>query len=335
MIDFFRSINFLHPYFLLLLVLLPVLGFWYYYKRREHYPTIRMSSGNALGGEVPLRGRLQWLLPILRLLALGALIFALARPQEIFKEEDVTAEGIDILLVMDLSSSMLAQDFRPDRLEVSKRVATEFVEKRRYDRVGLAVFAGEAFTQCPLTTDHRVIKDFLAQLQCGILDDGTAIGMGLATAVNRLKDSEAKSKVVILLTDGDNNAGYVKPITAAEIAREFDVKVYTIGVGTRGKALAPVSRRSNGEYIFGLATVQIDEELMRKIAEMTGGKYFRATTAEALEKIYQEIDRLEKTVIEVTTIKREAERFFPFAFFGMLCLVLELLLRYTVLRTIP
>ncbi len=331
----FDNIHFLHPYLLLLLLLIPALGAWYYFQRRRYYPTITMPRLHGFKGVAAIRGYLQWLLPVLRMLCLAALIIAMARPQEIHKEEDITAEGIDILLVMDLSSSMLAQDFRPDRLEVSKRVAAEFVDKRKYDRIGLAVFAGEAFTQCPLTTDHLVLKEFLTNLECGILEDGTAIGMGLATSINRLKDSEAKSKVVILLTDGDNNAGYIKPITAAEIAREYDVKVYTIGVGSRGKALAPVSRRSDGQYIFGLATVQIDEQLLEKIADMTGGKYFRATSAQALEKIYRDIDRLEKTKIETTTIKRESERFHRFALWGMIFLALELLLRYTLLRSIP
>ncbi|MEM8909555.1 MAG: VWA domain-containing protein, partial [Bacteroidota bacterium] len=271
----------------------------------------------------------------LRAVAFAALVIALARPQETLKEEEIKAEGIDIVLVMDLSSSMLAQDFKPDRLQVSKNVAVEFVSKRQHDRMGLAVFAGEAFTQCPLTTDHAVLKNFLTELECGILEDGTAIGMGLATAVNRLKDSEAKSKVVILLTDGDNNAGYVKPMTAAEIAREFEVKVYTIGVGTRGKALAPVSRRSDGRYIFGMATVQIDEGLLQEIATMTGGRYYRADSEEKLERIYAEIDQLEKTEIEVTSIKRYSEEFYRFAFIGLLCLFLEVLLRYTLFRTIP
>ena len=236
---------------------------------------------------------------------------------------------------MDLSSSMLAQDFKPDRLEESKRVAADFVNKREHDRIGLSVFSGEAFTQCPLTTDHKVVKEFLAGLKCGLLEDGTAIGMGLATSVNRLKDSDAKSKVVILLTDGVNNAGYIKPYTAAEIAREFDVKVYTIGVGSTGDALTPVSRRSDGKYIFGLARVEIDEALLEEIANMTGGKYFRATSGEGLEKIYEEINQLEKTEIEVTSIKRYSEEFHYFAFWGLVLLVLEFLLRYTVFRTIP
>jgi Ca-activated chloride channel family protein len=229
----------------------------------------------------------------------------------------------------------LAQDFKPDRLEASKNVAIEFIGKRQYDRIGLAVFAGEAFTQCPLTTDHRVLIDFVEGLRCGILEDGTAIGMGLATAVNRIKDSQAKSKVIILLTDGVNNSGYVKPLTAAEIAKEFGVKVYTIGVGQEGEALTPISRRSDGRYVFGLARVEIDEELLRQIASLTGGKYFRATTARSLEAIYDEIDRLEKTEIEVTSVKRYSEEFYRFVWLAIFLLGLELLLRYAVLRTIP
>ena len=279
------NIQFVNPEAFLLLLLIPAVGFWYYKRRKQYYATIKMSSLQSIAGIRSWRGRLRSLLPFFRALSCIALVIAIARPQEVLKEEEVTADGIDIALVMDLSSSMLAQDFKPDRLEVSKRVAGDFVDKRKYDRIGLSVFAGESFTQCPLTTDHRVLKEFLAGLRCGLLTDGTAIGMGLATAVNRLKDSEAKSKVVILLTDGVNNAGYVKPITAAEIAREFDVKVYTIGVGSTGDALTPVSRRSDGKYIFGLARVEIDEALLTQIAEMTGGRYFRATSTQALERI--------------------------------------------------
>ncbi|MCP3929068.1 MAG: VWA domain-containing protein [Bacteroidetes bacterium] len=331
----FENITFANPGFLLLLVLLPLAAFWYFMRRRQHYPELRMPGLQPIKGIVSLRGKFHFLLPLLRALAFVALVIALARPQEILKEEDIKAEGIDIALIMDLSSSMLAQDFKPDRLEVSKRVAVEFVSKRQYDRMSLAVFAGEAFTQCPLTTDHQVVKEFLTNLKCGILEDGTAIGMGLATAVNRLKDSESKSKVVILLTDGVNNTGYVKPITAAEIAREFDVKVYTVGVGSTGDALTPVSRRSDGQYIFGFSKVEIDEDLLKQISEMTGGKYFRATSAESLERIYAEIDQLEKTEIEVTTIKRQSEEFYRFVFWGLLFLIFEILLRYTVFRTIP
>lgn len=331
----FSNITFLHPQFFLLLVLLPIIAYWYYRQHHYRYATLKMSSLQSVEGSTSWKGRLRALLPILRILAFLALVLALARPRELFKEEEVNAEGIDIMLVMDLSSSMLARDFQPDRLEVCKRVATEFVDKRTYDRIGLSVFAGEAFTQCPLTTDHRVVKDFLANLQCGLLEDGTAIGMGLATAVNRLKDSESKSKIVILLTDGVNNAGYVKPETAAEIAREFDVKTYTIGVGTNGDALTPVNRRSDGQYMFGLARVEIDEALLEQIAEMTGGQYYRALSEQGLEDIYDEIDRLEKTEIEVTVFKRYQELFHVFVWMAMLLLVLEVLLRYTIFRAIP
>ncbi len=335
MFNWTENIQFAQPEALFLLLLLPLVAYWYYRTYRSRYPHLRMPSLEGLRGISSWRGRLRWILPTLRALAFVALVVALARPQEVLREEEVKAEGIDIFLVMDLSSSMLAQDFEPDRLEVSKRVAMEFVDKRPYDRLGLSVFAGEAFTQCPLTTDHRVMQTFLSELECGILEDGTAIGMGLATAVNRLKDSPSESKVVILLTDGVNNAGYVKPLTAAEIAREFGVKVYTIGVGSTGDALTPVSRRSDGRYIFGLARVEIDEELLRQIADMTGGDYFRATSAQTLEQIYDEIDELERTEVDITVIRRYQDEFHRFALAALLFLVLEVLLRYTLFRTIP
>lgn len=317
-----------------MLLLLPLLGFWYYRSYKRYYAAMNMPTLEGISG-LSLRGRMRSLLPILRALTMVALILALARPQKVLQEEEVKADGIDITLVMDLSSSMLAQDFNPNRLEVSKRVASEFVDKREFDRMGLVVFAGEAFTQCPLTTDHRIVKDFLAKLECGLLDDGTAIGMGLSTAINRLKDSEAKSKVVILLTDGVNNTGYQSPKLAAQIAKEFKVKVYTIGVGSMGETLTPVSRRSDGRYVFGVARVEIDEALLQEIAEMTGGKYYRATSAESLEQIYASIDQLEKTEIDVTTFKRHSEEFYHFALLGLLMLLLEVMLRYTVLRVIP
>ena len=330
-----QNLDFQHPWFFLLLLLIP-LAAWWRYRQRERYETeMRFSSLEALSGVRNWKAVLQSLLPVLRALAFMALVMALARPQLTLKEENVDAEGIDIFLAIDLSSSMLAQDFKPDRLEVSKRVGADFIDKRKYDRIGLAAFAGEAFTVSPLTTDHLVLKDYLVGLRCGVLEDGTAIGMGLATAVNRIKDSESKSKVVILLTDGVNNAGYVKPLTAAEIAKEFDVKVYTIGVGTEGQALAPVSKTSDGRYRFGLSRVEIDEELLTQISEMTGGKYFRATNEQRLQRIYDEIDRLEKTKIEVTTIKRYSEEYWRFVWVAVVLLVLEMLLRYTLLRRIP
>lgn len=331
----FDNFTFQHPWFFLLLLLLPVLAWLRRKQGQVAEPTLTMPTLEMVGGLRSWKADLQKRLPLLRALAFVALVVAMARPQLALKEESIKAEGIDIFLAIDLSSSMLAQDFRPDRLEVCKRVAIEFVEKRKHDRIGLAVFSGEAFTQCPLTTDHRVLTDFIDGLRCGILEDGTAIGMGLATAVNRIKDSPGKSKVVILLTDGVNNAGYVKPLTAAEIAKEFGVKVYTIGVGQEGTALSPISRRSDGSYVMGLARVEIDEELLQQISEMTGGKYFRATTARSLERIYDEIDRLEKTEIEVTSVKRYSEEFYRFVWLGIFFFLTELLLRYSVLRSIP
>ncbi len=333
-IPFLENYNFLAPYWLLGLALIPIMGVWYFTQREKRYANLNLPSLEAFG-KSSLRGQLRIMLPILRTLTVATLFIAMARPQLTLKEEEITADGVDIMMVMDLSSSMLAQDFTPDRLEVSKAVAADFIDKRKYDRIGLAVFSGEAFTQCPLTTDHRVLKEFLGGLQCGILEDGTAIGMGLSTAVNRLKDSEAKSKIVILLTDGDNNAGYIKPMTAGEIARELDVKVYTIGIGSKGAAKTPVRRRSNGEYVYQMAQVNFDENLLRELSKMTGGQYFRAVSKEGLEEIYQIIDQLEKTKIEVTSIKRYSEEFYLFALLGIIFLVLEILLRYTIFRTIP
>jgi len=268
-------------------------------------------------------------------LSIVILVIAMARPQSEHAEESVKGEGIDIFLVMDLSSSMLARDFEPDRLTVSKQVAIDFVSHRTYDRIGLAVFAGESYTQCPLTNDHEVLKEYLAGLECGELEDGTAIGMGLAAAVNRLKDSEAKSKVVVLLTDGVNNAGYIRPATAADIAKEFGIKVYTIGVGSYGQALAPVRRRTNGDYMFGITNVEIDEELLKTIATETGGKYYRAVSAEALQQVYNEIDQLEKTEVEITVYKRYQELYYWPLITGLVLLSLIFLLRSTIVRSLP
>ncbi len=330
-----KGITFANPYWLLLLLVIPAIIFWRRWRGKDAQVEIGIPSLEGLASYRGWRARLEPLLPILQYVSLALLIVAMARPQKTLKQETVKAQGIDIFLAMDLSSSMLARDFNPDRLEVSKRVAMEFVDKRPYDRIGLAVFAGESFTQCPLTTDHRVVKDFLSSLQCGVLQDGTAIGMGLADGVNRLKDSKAKSKVIILLTDGVNNAGYIKPLTAAQIAKQFNVRVYTIGIGTVGDALAPLSRRDDGRYIFGMTRVQIDEDLLRQIASMTGGQYYRATSEESLEHIYSEIDRLEKTEMEVSVFNRYSEEYYKWLIAGMVGLGLYLLLRWTVLRRIP
>lgn len=329
------NIDFVNPGAFFLLLLIPLLGIWHFLKLRKQQTVFTISDSSPIKELKTWRTILYPYLPILRALSLIAIIFAIARPQLTLKEEEVKAEGIDIVLVMDISSSMLAQDFKPDRLQVSKEVAKQFVDKREFDRVGLVVFAGESFTQCPLTTDHRVVKDFLDGLECGMLEDGTAIGMGLASAVNRMKDSPSKSKVVILLTDGVNNSGYIKPLTAAEIAVELDTKVYTIGVGTRGQALSPISRRSDGRYIFGMAQVEIDEQLLEEIANMSGGEYYRATDEQSLQSIYAEIDRLEKTEIEITSFKRYSEEFRRFLSIGLVLLLIDLLLRMSVFKTLP
>lgn len=325
------NIEIVSPWYLLLLLVLPVLG-WWLKRQRSKYVTAFKLSGLNQHWPGSWRSMLASWLPWLNLLAGVCFVLALTRPRLVLTEEKVNAEGIDIFLVMDLSSSMLSKDFDPDRLEASKLIAADFIDKRPYDRIGLAVFAGESFTQCPLTTDHRVVKTFLADLTCGVLDDGTAIGMGLASATNRLQKSEAKSKIIILLTDGVNNAGYISPLTAAEMAKQFDIKVYTIGVGTQGEALAPVSRRSDGEYIFGYSAVEIDERLLTEISEMTAGKYFRATSSEALRDIYNEIDKLEKTKIEVTSFKRYTEIFRVFALTGLILFFLAWVLSRTWLK---
>jgi Ca-activated chloride channel family protein len=331
----FDSYQFQHPIFLIMLAAIPALIWWRYIKEQNHDVPLTIPSLEGLESLQNWKSIIGKFLPLIKYLGFAALIVALARPQKSLKEEVVKAEGIDIFMVMDLSSSMLAKDFEPDRLEVSKRVATEFISKRKYDRIGLAVFSGESFTQSPLTTDHAVVKQLLAGLQCGLLKDGTAIGMGLAAGVNRLKDSDAESKVVILLTDGVNNSGYIKPLTAAEIAVEFGVKVYTIGVGSTGEALAPVSVRDDGRYLFGMTRVEIDEGLLTEIAEMTGGQFFRATSAKALEEIYDVIDSLEKTEMEITTFKRYSEEFYRFLGFGLILILIERILSLTLFRRLP
>ena len=269
---------------------------------------------------------------VLSLLALASLIVALARPQHRLQEEKINAEAIDIVIAADVSGSMLARDFQPDRLGAAKNVAKEFIANRESDRIGLVVFSGESFTQCPITTDHDVLVNQLRSIKSGMIADGTAIGNGLATAINRLKESEAKSKVIILMTDGVNNAGFIEPLTAAETAKEFGIKVYTIGVGTMGTAPMPV------QSVFGIqlrqSKVEIDEPLLRRIAKETNGKYFRATDNQSLMNIYNEIDELEKTEIEVTTINRYSEEFHRFAWAGLILLLLNFLLRNTILKSL-
>lgn len=269
----------------------------------------------------------------MRTLAIGLLSIAAARPQSSSSVEDLTKEGIDIVLSMDLSASMLSKDFEPNRLEASKAVAIQFVDERPNDRIGVVAYEGEAFTQIPLTTDQRVIMNGIAELTTGLLEGGTAIGSGLATAVNRLKDSEADSKVIILLTDGVNNAGQIEPLDAAQLAKLNDIRVYTIGVGTIGKARSPV-RKVGNQYQYDWIEVKIDEEVLKEIANLSGGRYFRATNAEKLSNIYQEIDQLEKTRFNVLRYNQKTEEFWPFAFAAICVMLIEFILRQFFIRTL-
>ncbi len=328
------GVTFANPEFFLFLLLIPLMVFWQWKRGRQQLVELRVSSLRGFRS-VPRtwRQRLRHVLFVSRILALVMLIAALARPQSTSRGENVSTEGIDIVLATDISSSMLAEDFRPNRVEAAKRVAIDFIEGRPNDRIGLVIFAGESFTQCPLTLDHAVVKNLLGQVKTGMVEDGTAIGMGLATAVTRLKESKAKSRVIILLTDGVNNRGSIDPLTGAGIAQSFGVRVYTIGVGTIGTAPYPVQTPFGVQYQN--MAVEIDETLLQKIADGTGGKYFRATDDRKLKAIYEEIDRLEKTKIEVTQFRKHKEEFYTAAMIGGLFLLLEFALSQTLFRKIP
>jgi len=325
---------FAHPaYFLLLLLLIPMIG-WYIWKLRKSQASIQLSSIEGFS-KAPntLRTYLRHIPFILRMLALAFLIIALARPQTTNKWSTATTEGIDIMLSVDISSSMLAMDLQPNRLEAAKDVAASFINGRPNDNIGLVVFAKESFTQCPLTLDHAVLLNLLKDVKCGMLEDMTAIGHGLATAVSRLKDSKAKSKVIILLTDGSNNAGEIAPMTAAEIAKTFGIRVYTIAVGTNGEAPYPY-QSAMGVKIIQMK-VEIDEKILTQIAQLTGGQYFRATNNKALKAIYQEIDQMEKTKMSVQEYSKRYEEYALFAMIALSFFLLELLLRYALLKNIP
>jgi Ca-activated chloride channel family protein len=328
------GVTFANPEWFFLLLLVPAFVVWYWRRNRHQLVELNVSSIRVFQS-MPRswRQRFRHALFVLRLLAFGLLVVALARPQSTSRGENVNTEGIDIILATDISGSMLAEDFRPNRIEAAKKVATDFIDGRSTDRIGLVVFSGESFTQCPLTLDHAVVKSLLSQVKSGMIEDGTAIGMGLATAVSRLKESKAKSRVIILLTDGVNNRGFIDPLTAAGIAQSFGIRVYTIGVGTVGMAPYPVQTPFGVQYQN--MPVEIDEGLMEKIADQTGGKYFRATDNRKLKAIYDEIDLLEKTKIEVTQFRRHKEEFYAAAMAAGLFLLLELLLGQTVLRANP
>lgn len=331
MLDFWYDISFANPTFFWLLLIIPLLIIWYILRLKKHQGSVKLSTNENLTSTFLAKSRHSIFL--LRIIGIAALITAIARPQTSSSWQDVSTEGIDIILSIDVSGSMLAEDFKPNRLEACKNIAMEFISNRPNDRMGLVVFAGESFTQCPLTTDHDVLINLFSSIQNGMIEDGTAIGMGLATAVSRLKDSEAKSKVVILLTDGINNSGSIPPVTAAEIAREFGVRVYTIGVGTTGTAPTPYVDQF-GRKQYQDVPVRIDEETMTQIAEMADGKYFRAKSNKELEEIYKEIDQMEKSKINVTDYRKKSEKFLPFALLAACALLIEFLLTKTLYKSI-
>ncbi|MEO7960968.1 MAG: VWA domain-containing protein [Ginsengibacter sp.] len=331
--DYFNDITFEQPLLFLLFAIIPFLIFWKVVKGKKQIAAVPVSTTRGLGKVSSWKNIFYHIPFILRLLALSCLIIALARPQTRFDEQQTEGEGVDIVLCIDVSGSMTAQDFIPNRMEAAKKVAEDFVDHRKSDRIAIVIFSGESFTQCPLTTDHFVLKSQIAQIRNGLLEDGTAIGSGLATSVDRLRSSKTKSKVVVLLTDGINNGGLIDPATAKEIAKTFKVKVYTIGVGSDGYAATPINTPMG--VIMQNEKVAIDEKLLRNIASETGGRYFRATDNKSLENIYNEIDGLEKSKVQITTYHRATEKFYIFVFAAMAFLLLELLLRYTVLRKFP
>lgn len=327
----FSGIEFAHPGFFWLLIIIPLMVAYYIWRDQKLQGSFSISA--IKGFSLPVKSmvpRLRHLGIVLRSLSVAFLIIALARPQSSLSWQNTSTEGIDIMIASDISGSMLAEDFQPNRLEAGKNIAIDFIKNRPDDRIGLVIFSGESFTQCPLTIDHDVLVNLYADVKYGMIEDGTAIGMGLATAVNRLKDSEAKSKVIILLTDGSNNMGSIPPVTAAEIAKQFGVRVYTVGIGTHGFAPYPVQTAFGIQY--QRMPVDVDEGTLTKIADITGGKYFRATDNETLKHIYDQIDKLEKAKIDVTQYHKKTEMFLPFALIALFLLLAEFIVKNTLLR---
>lgn len=329
----FEGLTYKNPeFFYLLLVIIPM-TVWYIFMYKRGTASIQVSSTVSMfKAPKTLKYYLRHTAFLFQILAISFFIVVLARPQSSSNWDTVTTEGIDIVISLDISSSMLARDFSPDRLEAAKDVAMKFISGREHDRMGLVVFAGEAFTQCPLTTDRAVILNLFKDLKSGMIEDGTAIGNGLATAVARIKDSDAVSRIIILLTDGENNRGEIAPLTAAEIAKTFGIRVYTIGVGTIGTAPYPVPT-PYGIQLQNME-VKIDEEILTQISDITGGKYFRATNNAKLEEIYKEIDALEKSKIEVNEYSSKSEEFMPFAIVGFVLLIISILFR-VIFRNLP
>lgn len=330
------SYQFQNPEFFWLLLLLPVLAVWMWYNRYRQAPEMRYPAADFMAQQAGnFWAKFRPVLDVLRLAAVALIIVALARPRTSESgSKTKSAEGIDIVMAIDVSASMLARDLKPDRLEATKDVASEFISARPNDRIGLVVYAGESYTQTPLTTDHKIVLNAMDDLKHGLIQDGTAIGMGLATAVNRLKESEAKSKVIILLTDGENNSGQIDPLTAAQLAEEFNIRVYTIGVGTKGTAPTPYARDMRNNLVFKRLPVNIDEELLQQIAAQTGGEYFRATDNEGLERVYAQIDKLERSKLQELKFYTYDEKFEVFALWALALFALEVILRYSFYRRV-
>ena len=329
------KLEFLNPEYFILLVVIPFIILWYYLNRNKLNNSIKFSNSGAFENSANFYSNFKFLLKVFRLISLALIITALARPQIIDTSTRVkTNSGIDIIMAIDVSASMLAKDLKPNRLDALKNVADEFIKNRVSDRIGLVEYAGESYTKTPLTTDKSIILKSLRDIKYNnIIEGGTAIGMGLATSVNRIKDSKSKSKVIILLTDGVNNAGFIDPLTAAELAKEYDIKIYSIGLGTNGLALSPVGINARGKLNYANIQVEIDEELLTQISEMSGGKYFRATDNSKLKEIYDEIDKLEKTETEEFKYYSVDEKFRVFLIPAIILIVFELLMKFTILKS--
>lgn len=330
----FSDVHFAYPWAFVLLIFIPLFAYWYWKKKNSITPSINFSSLQFFGkAPLTLKEKLVHLPALLRLLGITLLIIAAARPQSFSSGENIYTEGIDIAMVLDISGSMLAEDFKPNRLEAAKKVTEEFINGRTVDQIGLVIFSGDSFTQCPLTIDYAVLKNLLKEIHMGMIEDGTAIGNAIANGVNRLKDSRSKSKVMILLTDGVNNAGQIDPLTAAQIAAKFNIRIYAIGVGTIGEAPYPFQTPFGIRY--QMVPVEIDENILKQIAQTTGGKYFRATNNKKLSEIYNEIDKMEKTRVEVTSYRHAKELYFWWAFFGMTLILAEVIISKTYLKIVP
>lgn len=326
--------QFKNPEWFWCFAIVPLLAIYFWRYKRYKSPTVQISSTDSFARIRPTwKSRIINLPLFCRLLAFVFLIVALARPQSSSSSSNVTTEGISIVIALDISASMLAEDFKPNRIESAKKVAQQFIDGRPNDLIGLVIFSGESFTQCPITSDHSVLRNVLKDVEPGMLIDGTALGEGLATAVNRVKDAKTKSKVVVLITDGVNNSGAIPPTTAGEIAKTFDVRVYSIGVGTKGMAPYPFKTPFGIQYQN--MEVQIDEALLNQVAQNTDGKYFRATGNKALESVFREIDRLEKSKIEVTEFNRYTDEYLPYAIIAFVLIFCELIFRYTILKSLP